>query len=1050
MRNRLFLLAAWSFVTGVALGAEPATQDDSFKPIVDEDRQIGIVRADVDDYVQDGLVAHFDGVRNAGAKKSHDGTTTRWVDLVDETRVASFSTVNINVEKKNGVRDGRARWLSDGYYFDGTVFAQMQTGVALGMNATIQLVTTCDTANQMTNQFPNVFAAPDDFCFFFGNFNTTQRQHMMYWKHAPYAAPGNNYDRPTLPTWGGRYMTAVLGDDAVRLFEGTSLPTSGAGFRTRVASVAIPETQWTWGGSAFGPAERTLIGVVHAVRLYNRVLTEAELEQNRRVDELRFRTDGDGKVTVESTMPGAEANEPCGMYNVNGWYAFSAPERTTVGGIDYAPVGYQVEYWNAASNVWGRAAEFAGTSFVYTNCAARPRARLTWIWKPVRGVVRWDASAYAQHGLAFNYDGIENAGYGRHSVDTDVWTNLVPNGISATRQTFALGGAGGWTSRGFRFEGKDYFKMDRRFDFGDKATLQVVADFEGRRQLSTSSWPTFFGSDDDVFNFYTGGKGEQITFKLDAVIGSTPQNGGRSITQWTGTGFNAFLDFDSTDLRMDASAPSWRLGGDYKNPIGLRTFYLGGIPMGKSDSERAARSWRGHMFAVRGYTRVLSSYELVRNRELDMVRFHGGVPASVTSNGVWVVSAAPGLPATVASTFYEVLGDAHTFTAPTDDVVANGRTYRLLGYAREAWNAETQQWEWQEASSAAAWTLTPSPEQPVQRLTWRWQVVRGLRTAADYDVGDYVQTGLVANYDGIRNYGVDLPHDSETPKWRDVSGNTNDCALGGTNTSSGAWTDDGYAFVGMSYFKMGKGVTMGRAFTIQAVCDVEAAQQITNWPNYVAAMNDYGVFTGGKGTVLNWKTDAWTGERSRSANWMGDYFTALMTTNTVYIFDGTAYANGVERTKDEAVPLWRWTIGACENGANERYMVGKMQAVRFYGRPLTEEELAWNRKVDDVRYKGRVVTNVVVASDRPFCAGVESNGVYEVEGTWTFTAKPMAVADRTYAPAGYTIETWTDGGWSAPFAYTGTNYTYVAEAAAPAVRLTWKFRSTDGTLIMIR
>lgn len=53
MRNRLVLVAAWSFMAGVVPGAEATAQDDSFKPIVDEDRQIGIVRADVDDYVQD-------------------------------------------------------------------------------------------------------------------------------------------------------------------------------------------------------------------------------------------------------------------------------------------------------------------------------------------------------------------------------------------------------------------------------------------------------------------------------------------------------------------------------------------------------------------------------------------------------------------------------------------------------------------------------------------------------------------------------------------------------------------------------------------------------------------------------------------------------------------------------------------------------------------------------------------------------------------------------------------------------------------------------------
>ena len=36
---------------------------------------------DVDDYVQDGLVLHFDGIRNAGATEAHSTDATTWANL---------------------------------------------------------------------------------------------------------------------------------------------------------------------------------------------------------------------------------------------------------------------------------------------------------------------------------------------------------------------------------------------------------------------------------------------------------------------------------------------------------------------------------------------------------------------------------------------------------------------------------------------------------------------------------------------------------------------------------------------------------------------------------------------------------------------------------------------------------------------------------------------------------------------------------------------------------------------------------------------------------
>lgn len=1035
---------------------------DDFDPIVDPSRPLGLNAYDVGDYVQDGLVAHFDGIRNAGAAKPHDDAATEWTDLVDETRTAAFVDVPVNVEAKAGVRDGTKRWLPDGYYFDGTVYAQMQKGVALGLNATIQLVTDVVPSGQMTNHYPNVFAAPNDFCFFFGNFNGIEKQENLIWKQAPYACPPDTYNRPQVNSWGGKYLTAVMDDESICAFEGTTCPTGGSFSKPRTATVEIPETQWTWGGSAAGSNERTAIGAVRSVRLYNRALTEAEIEHNRMVDDVRFHGGGstDGAAVVQSTVPGAEANEPCGSYLVNGTYAFSAPARTLAGDVEYAPVGYQVEYWNAASNVWGFAAESTDTTFTYTNCAARPRVRLTWIWKPVKGVVRWDASAYAQQGMVFNFDGIENAGLGRpREPDAAGWTNLVPGGVSATRLQMAFGEEGHWTAYGYRFRGRDYFQLDKALDFGDKATLQFTFDFRGAEQsfpTESGGWPTFFGSPDDVFNLYTQNQWESLCFKVDDVVGGDyssrcpnldPISAMRSV--------NAFLDFDATAMRSDAEPPTWKATGLYRKPIGERRFSIGGVPRGKTDAERSMRSLRGTIFTVRGYTRTLSSWELARNRDVDDVRFWGEKPSLTASNGVFVASNVAGLSGSEPCAFYEVLDATPTFSAPDGDVELDGRTYRSAGYMLEKWNDATRTWEAQGTEAANAWTFPSAETAAFYRLTWQWTAVKGLRVAGDYDVDDYVQSGLVAHYDGIRNVAAGRPHDSATTNWCDLSGCNNVCVLAGGAGAPGAWADDGYAFDGASYFRMRQSLALGLSFTVQAVCDVDADAQTNDFPNYVATEEDYGIFSGGTSRRLVWKDDTWTGHtyelRSWNDGWTGRYFTAVMTADSSWLFEGTSYANDVARTLRSPFPAARWSIGAAAGGWSvSRCMVGKMQAVRFYDRALSEAEIARNRKVDDARYKGIAVTNVVVASNHAGCMGVEPDGAYEVEGRWTFTAAPVEIDGEEYVPTGYSLETWTDGAWSTPVVQSGTNYEHVVSEAASPVRLTWKFRSTSGTLLIFR
>lgn len=85
-----------------------------------------------------------------------------------------------------------------------------------------------------------------------------------------------------------------------------------------------------------------------------------------------------------------------------------------------------------------------------------------------------------------------------------------------------------------------------------------------------------------------------------------------------------------------------------------------------------------------------------------------------------------------------------------------------------------------------------------------------------WDVGDYVQDGLVAHYDGIRNAGAELPHDPEATAWADISPNgtagTATMQLGAANHEYGTWTSNAFSTSGWTYFQMANAIALGGEF----------------------------------------------------------------------------------------------------------------------------------------------------------------------------------------------------------------------------------------------
>lgn len=87
-------------------------------------------------------------------------------------------------------------------------------------------------------------------------------------------------------------------------------------------------------------------------------------------------------VVVASNLAGAEGTEPNGFYLVNGSRTFTAPASVTVGGHNYAPLGYTLELLNYETGLWefdGQGVH-PGASYTHTSSADDIDTRITWQW----------------------------------------------------------------------------------------------------------------------------------------------------------------------------------------------------------------------------------------------------------------------------------------------------------------------------------------------------------------------------------------------------------------------------------------------------------------------------------------------------------------------------------------------------------------------------------------------------------------------------------------------------------------------------------------------
>jgi len=1024
------------------------------------------------DYVQTDLVLHYDGIRNAGADAAHDPDAAVWKDLSPSGNDAS-AYVHASASD-NGA------WGNKGFVFatDGYWKADKRTSVS--GDFTMQVA--CDTTTaimQGNKSWPNLVGnngkgasgSTDELSIFYHKSNKKLSTKFL-------AAYLDQY----LPAWNCQYATLIRSGAKASLFDG-KVPSLVSTSKTGDIGADILVGGGTTDKNDGGSGDRYFTGTIYSVRIYDKALSDAELAWNRALDEARFRgasmvvpesslpASANPNAVIASSVPGAEGAVANGCYVVDDdGYTFRAAPFAKVGTASYVCTGYTLAAWDDTLAAYGAAVAHDGEFACFV--APGDKVRIEWQWGAASGTL--DAG-YVADDLALRLDGIDNAGVGVHDASATIWKDLSGNGRDATLAGNA-DGTSGWTDKGYYFNKNAVFATTAQFQLGNAYTIEGLVDSSQsdypdagvNGQVFCNSVNNLSGGNPSYYgNLYFHKNQGKWMFLAAHVTDATWGAAHTTLSDTTLSYFTAFRDGPLVSLTNSAALPpSGQWAGSAKDDVPPDDIWCFGA--NSATATRSSNQWnfKGTFKSFRAYTRLLTDEELAHNRAVDDARFFGKIPAT---GCVVVQSAIDGLEGREPSGTY--FPDGWTFSAGAGTNTVRGLGWVCAGYQLQAWDADASAWGGQQTvpcdgGSAVEWTSPSGTDFASVRLTWLWKPVAGIRSAADYALADYATGAVAWHLDGIE-------HGEDASVWSDLSGNGRDAKLAG----NAAFGTDGLVLGNTDHARTAKTWALGKATTTEVAFDVDFSAIPADGKQYVFVTPCKEIATAGNGALyyklgnrhVIWRTDKLTGTVWDTNAGVHDpsgakFLTAIRNGSKTAVLTGTAYptqtnVRGVDPQlyetwadggKSQVIPAYGWEVG---RWVSDNYSVpGTIKSVRQYDRLLSEEELAWNRKVDQARYFGALTTtNVVIETKYGDGTGetlAEGVGAYEVFGAHTFSATEVKDdSSKVLKPvAGCYVWTWKDGAWSDEKKWhEGTSYDYTTDQGT--VKIMWSPRPKGLVLV---
>ena len=228
-----------------------------------------------------------------------------------------------------------------------------------------------------------------------------------------------------------------------------------------------------------------------------------------------------------------------------------------------------------------------------------------------------DSSCYIRNGLVIQYDGRDNAGFGKHDPAATVWKNLAQSGRDAT-----LSGRTEWSDDNlsvFAYDTADNGLVTLDGILSATHTLEFrvrVSRTKGNGILFGNNSRPYYGLKDAAatrsrFFYCTYGKTSETT------MGDYVDFTGVGTYSLTHTGVKEGPAVYYTNGVISASLTT------VGTTIGLFTMYLGNLKSAGGNGIDAEYS------SFRVYKRTLSAEELAVNAAIDRIRFEGADPASI-------------------------------------------------------------------------------------------------------------------------------------------------------------------------------------------------------------------------------------------------------------------------------------------------------------------------------------------------------------------------------------------------------------------------------------
>lgn len=877
-------------------------------------------------YVQNGLVGQWDGLENAGVGL-YDSSATYWVDLTGNsgdfavfTEVASFSANGL-VKNVQGV------------------MATNVTATARTDVRTIEVVVSGAPASGWVNAF---LITKDQHVSFNNDRSGGNRDYFFDYNKFGWQTP----QKPAQETIAVTFSNAT---SAAKCYQNGATPTGSKttntwGSPSGSSAMHIGGRTGQTGGNDYKAYGYT----IHAVRLYTRALSAAEIMQNATIDQIRF------FGAPAEIMPSGDKFAVVATAGMGGMVAAddvnAAPNATAKNEVQFEKGVYPIALRAIPLQGWKFSGWSGDFSCVTVGSASTPVIVLSsGCGRSYHATFERDPDnpeiPYVTDGLVGRWDGIENAGVGVHNASTNRWVDL--------------SGQGG-----------DFIVLSQTASFTETGLKKNDVGICATNLLEHSGVLTIEGA---VSGIPSSGWVHAVFLNADQTI--TLRNEASNKRQF-------FFDYNHLKWKMDGQPDALTMSVIYamngNTPKG-QSFYLDGAPPqngsiaggdGMYWTGRApTNTWIGGrigfkdagdyktfgytVHALRFYNRALSEGEAAYNSAVDRLRFRG-----LRKEGL----------------AYRLV-DGNVLCQLCARTGGLGGTVKMNGGVAASDGVAT---EWVAFGTAQAATFTATPEDGWKFLGWVGDtdaIVSG--TANDRTVGvsaargvslqavftqtsRYVQDGLVGFWDAKENAGLGH-HDADARAWKDLTGLSGDFLL---NSASGVFEADALYKVRRGRMAL-NAARRSDVRTIEAVVSPNFPKDAWVMPIFISEKQHISIKDQGAGKdrlfFFDYNHYGWqTAERPEQMT-----VTLLSESATSAV---KVYVNAAEPAGSATSNWWGdspnqvMAIGARGPvSGNDAQAAGyRVHAIRFYDRQLTPSEIKRNARQDGYRYFGAPMPGMAI------------------------------------------------------------------------------------------